>query len=206
MKKPLPYRVLLSAGMGVSALLLQPSVAAAHLVTTGMGPVYDGIGHLLLTPEDLVPAMAVALYAGLRGKEPGRRALFFFPLAWLIGGFAGLLVNYNPGYSLSVLSFLLLGALIAADLRMPAHIFTLLAVAVGAMHGFFNGIAMRSGPGVSGLLGIAATLFVLVAIGSAVVVSLQATWTRVAVRVAGSWIAAVGLLMLGWLAKGNIKG
>lgn len=204
MKQPLPYAVLLSTSVGASALLLQPSVAAAHLVTTGMGPVYDGIGHLLLTPEDLVPAMAVALYAGLRGKEPGRLALFFFPFAWLIGGFAGLLVTYSPGYSLSVLSFLLLGALIAADLRMPAPIFTLLAVAVGTMHGFFNGIAMRSGPGVSGLLGIAATLFVLVAIGSAVVVSLRASWTRVAVRVAGSWIAAVGLLMLGWLAKGNI--
>ena len=48
-------------------LLFYPSNAAAHLVTTGMGPVYDGIGHLLLTPEDLVPAVAMALYAGLRG-------------------------------------------------------------------------------------------------------------------------------------------
>jgi hypothetical protein len=50
--------------------------AHAHVVTTGMGPVYDGIGHLLLTPEDLIPAMAVALYAGLRGKDPGRQTLF----------------------------------------------------------------------------------------------------------------------------------
>jgi hypothetical protein len=55
--------------------LLIPSYAAAHLVTTGMGPVYDGIGHLLLTPEDLVPSLAVALYAGLRGKSPGRCSL-----------------------------------------------------------------------------------------------------------------------------------
>ena len=53
-------------------------------------------------------------------------------------------------------------------------------------------------------MGIAATLFVLVALVSAVVVSLRPAWTRVAVRVTGSWIAAVGLLMIGWLAKGNI--
>lgn len=33
-------------------LTLNSSLALAHLVTTGMGPVYDGIGHLLLTPED----------------------------------------------------------------------------------------------------------------------------------------------------------
>jgi len=30
------------------------------------------------------------------------------------------------------------------------------------------------------------------------VVSLRRPWTRIAVRVTGSWLAAVGLLMLGW--------
>lgn len=203
MKKPLAKSVLLTIGVGAYALLLEPSVAAAHLVTTGMGPMYDGIGHLLLTPEDLVPAMAVAMYAGLRGKASGRCALFFFPFSWLIGGVAGLLMDITPTFPLSVLSFLLLGALIAADFRLPANIFTLLVMAVGIMHGFFNGIAMSGGPGVTGLLGITATLFVLVSIASAVVVSLRAAWTRIAVRVAGSWIAAVGLLMFGWLVKGN---
>jgi len=204
MNKSLANTVLLNTGVAASAVLLIPSVAAAHLVTTGMGPVYDGIGHLLLTPEDLVPALAVALYAGLRGKQPGRLALFFFPLAWLIGGLTGLWVNGAPAFPLSPLSFLLLGAVIAADLRLPANVFTVLVIAVGSMHGFFNGIAMSGGPGIPGLLGIAATLFVLLALGSAFIVSLQAAWTRVAVRVAGSWITAIGLLMLGWLAKGNV--
>ena len=36
------------------ALLLWPWCAEAHLVTTGLGPVYDGLGHLLVTPEDLL--------------------------------------------------------------------------------------------------------------------------------------------------------
>ena len=52
------------------------SLANAHLVTTGMGPVYDGIGHFLLTPEDFVPVLSLALYAGLRGADCGRRALY----------------------------------------------------------------------------------------------------------------------------------
>lgn len=95
---------------------------------------------------------------------------------------------------LSALSFLLLGALIAADLRLPVQVVSGLIVVVGTIHGFFNGIAMKSGPGISGLMGIAATLFVVVALVSAVVVSLRPVWTRV----------AVGLLMLGWLAKGKI--
>jgi len=101
-----------------------------------------------------------------------------------------------------VLSFLLLGALIASDLRLPNNIITAMVIAVGIIHGFYNGIAMEGGPGVSGLFGITSTLFVLVAIVSAFVISLQASWTRVVVRVTGSWIAAIGILMLGWAAAG----
>ena len=195
-------RILL--GAAVSAVLLKPSVAAAHLVTTGMGPVYDGIGHLLLTPEDLVPALAVALYAGLRGRVPGRRALFLFPLAWLLGGFSGLSASSMPAFPMPAISFLLLGILIAADLRVPDNVFTVIAIAVGIMHGFFNGIALKMGPAGLGLLGIMAALFVLLAIVSAFVLSLKPPWTRVVVRVAGSWVAAMGLLMIGWFFRSQV--
>ena len=189
--------------IAVFGLLFCPSNAAAHLVTTGMGPVYDGIGHLLLTPEDLVPALAVALYAGLRGRAPGRRALFFFPLAWLLGGFIGLAANAMPTFPVSAFSFLLVGILIAADLRLPDNAFTVMAVALAIMHGFFNGIALKAGPGGLGLFGIMSALFVLVAIVSAFVVSLKQPWTRIVVRVAGSWVAAMGLLMIGWFFRGQ---
>jgi urease accessory protein len=203
MKIPQSTIAFLFAGVASALVLVSPDVALAHLVTTGMGPVFDGIGHLLLTPEDLVPVIAVALYAGLRGKNTGKRTLFFFPLAWLIGGFSGLLVPNATIYPVSILSFLLLGALIAADLRLSDNVITAMVIAVGIIHGFYNGIAMEGGPGISGLLGIASTLFVLVAIASASVVSLQAAWTRVVVRVTGSWITAIGILMLGWMAKSN---
>ena len=36
---------------------------------------------------------------------------------------------------------------------------------------------------------------------SAAVVSLRAGWARIAVRVAGSWVAAVGILMFGWMLQ-----
>ena len=38
---------------------------------------------------------------------------------------------------------------------------------------------------------------------SAAVVSLRAVWTLTAVRVVGSWVAAIGMLMFGWLALGT---
>ncbi len=193
----------LLAAVVIPVILLKPSDAAAHLVTTGMGPVYDGLGHFLLTPEDLVPALSVALYAGLRGKRPGRRALFFFPPAWFSGGVIGLLAVGQQAVPMPALSFLILGVLIAADLRLSANWFTVLVVLVGFVHGFFNGLALKDGLGSLGLLGITVALFVLVALVSAAVVSLKPPWTRIVVRVTGSWVAAIGILMIGWLAQGR---
>jgi hypothetical protein len=52
-----------------------------------------------------------------------------------------------------------------------------------------------------GLAGIVAAVFVVVALAAALVVALRAPWSRIAVRVAGSWIAAAGLLLLGWTLR-----
>ena len=57
--------------IGGFILLLRAAPAHAHLVTTGLGPVYDGISHLALTPEDLVPTLTVGLLAGLGGARYG---------------------------------------------------------------------------------------------------------------------------------------
>jgi urease accessory protein len=184
-----------------SALFLVPSPASAHLVTTGMGPVYDGIGHLLLTPEDLIPALAIALYAGLRGAVAGRRTMFLLPLAWIAGGLAGSGLNVVTTFPLPALSFLIIGGLLAADFSMPSPAVSCLAIVLGLVHGFMNGAVLREGAGTLGLIGIMAMLFVCVTLASALVVSLKRPWARIAVRVAGSWIAAIGFLMFGWAMR-----
>jgi urease accessory protein len=43
--------------------------------STGLGPVYDGLLHFLLSPEDPLPVLALALLAGQRGAHYGRRVL-----------------------------------------------------------------------------------------------------------------------------------
>ena len=179
-------------------LLCCPRSAAAHLVTTGLGPVYDGIGHLVLTLEDLIPVLALALLAGLRGPLAGRRTLFILPAAWLAGGFIGTQAGVTPSFPVAALSFIVLGVFTATDLQLPTKAVTALAVVLGLLHGFLNGVALREGAGLLGLVGIAVTLFILTALVAAFVVSLRRPWTKIAVRVAGSWIAAMGLLMIGW--------
>lgn len=184
-----------------SALLVAgPTVAHAHLVTTGLGPVYDGIGHFLLSPDDLLPAVALALFAGLRGPLPGRLALFALPAAWLLGGLIGQLASSAPHFPLTPFSFLVIGILVAADARLAPAFVLSLAIALGLLHGFLNGVAINEA-GASVPLevsGIMAMLFVLVALVAAFVISLRPPWARIVVRIAGSWIAATGLLLLGW--------
>ncbi len=196
--------VLVAAGL-LGSLFICPASVPAHLVNTGMGPVYDGIGHLFLTPEDIVPTLALALYSGLRGPRAGRSAMFLLPLAWLAGGLIGLRFDAVPPFPVSSLSFILLGLLIATDVKLPDRIVGVLTVIVGVMHGVLNGIVLQAGPGIPALFGIAGALFVFVALIGSFVVSLERSWHKIVVRVVGSWIAASGLLMIGWFIKGPIS-
>jgi hydrogenase/urease accessory protein HupE len=176
--------------------------AEAHLVTTGLGPVYDGLVHLAVTPEDLVPAIALAALAGLQGSAHGRRVLFTLPAAWLLGGLLGLSLHGGTSTLATTASFVLLGALVATDTRLPLMATTALAVLLGLLHGGLNGSVMaRPGLGALSLLGIAAGVFILAALVTSLVVPLRAAWARVAVRVVGSWIVAVGLLQLAWALR-----
>ena len=186
-------------------LVLAASPASAHLQSTGLGPFYDGVAHLALSPEDLVLVLAVGLLAGLRGALSGRRALATLPAAWLAGGLAGSLLA--PGSSwpwLTVASFTLLGGLVAADVRVTLPVLTGLCAAAGSLHGSANGSSLGSQPdGIPILIGIAVAVFVVLALAAGFVSVLEKPWTRIAARVAGSWIAAAGLLLFGWLIRGR---
>lgn len=192
-----------AAVIGALMLALAPIPAHAHLVTTGLGPFYDGISHLALTPEDLLPALALGLLAGLRGAAHGRRAMFVLPVGWLLGGLVGLAANASLSPALATVSFLVVGGLVAADAKLPLPATTGLAAAFGLFHGLLNGGALgQARLGALGLAGIVVAVFVLVALAAGFVAPLRAAWARVAVRVAGSWIAAIGVLMLGWALRG----
>ena len=183
----------------ILALALLPSPAEAHLVTTGLGPVYDGISHVFMSPDDLVPILAMAMLAGLNGPAAARSALFAMTAAWLAGGALGFIVGHPTSSIATTASFLVLGALTAADARLSPRLVSILALIGGSLHGWLNGASLaQAGRDPLGLLGIGASTFVIVALMAALVVSLRLAWMRIAVRVAGSWVAAIGLLMLGW--------
>lgn len=195
----------LLVGVALVLFSLWPGTAQAHLVTTGLGPVYDGISHLFLSFDDLLPVVAMALLAGLNGPAAGRRALFTLPLAWLAAGAAGYASGVAPlPAGVASVSLLLLGILTAADLKLQPTVVTAIAMILGIVHGWSNGASLAAaGREGRGLIGITIAIFVLASLASALVVSLRRPWARIVVRVAGSWIAAIGLLLLGWTLSGR---
>lgn len=192
-------RALIVVGL-VGGLSLYPNLAYAHLVQTGFGTFYDGIVHVFLTPADLLLIVGLGLLAGLNGAAAARPVLFALPGAWLIGCLTGFLsVNAGSLQSLTTFSFGLVGLLVAFNVRLRGPWLVSLAVVAGLLHGFLDGPTSDW----LSLAGAATTVFILVTLLAALAVSLRVYWARIAVRVAGSWIAAIGLLMIGWLVRGK---
>ena len=101
--------------------------------------------------------------------------------------------------------FLVAGALVALDCKLPSTIVITLAAIIGGFDGYSIGAGLTRTPSAALMLtGMLGAVIVVVTLVAGVVVTLKAFWMRVAVRVMGSWIAATGLLMIGWsLRAGN---
>jgi urease accessory protein len=96
----------------------------------------------------------------------------------------------------------LLGGLVAFNAPPSLRMTTVIASLLGLYHGYANGAGMgEPSTAAIALSGLSFAVFVIVALASAFVVQLQSQWARIAVRVAGSWITASGLLMLGWALR-----
>jgi urease accessory protein len=113
---------------------------------------------------------------------------------------------FAPHWVWPVLSAVLtvaFGALAAMDRKLPAGVVAVLAATLGLWNGSWNGIELaRSGAAAFGTgLGIACAVFVVAALAGALAAAGRALWARTAVRVAGSWIAAAGLFMMGWALR-----
>jgi urease accessory protein len=168
--------------------------AHAHLMNTGFGPFYDGLTHLFVSPEDLLPVIALALLAGLCGPASGRWALFVAPVAWIAGSLVRVPLSVP---AVTALVTIALGVLVAAGRPLPVRLIIGCAALLGLIHGNLNGPDLIG----SGIVGVAVALFVVVALLAGQVSALRSVWARIVVRVAGSWIAASGLFMLGWAAR-----
>jgi len=191
-----PCRALLAS---TGPLLATP--ASAHLVSTNLGPVYDSALHFLTSHEYLAPVAALALWAGFQGARHARWTLFVVTGAWLLGASVGIAPPMSTPTPWTAGTCLVLGALLAADLTLPLALAAALAATVGLLGGAMSTAAQTPPLGIPSRVAIAGSVFVVSTLTASLVVPLRVLWMRIAVRVAGSWLAALGLLLFGWLMR-----
>ena len=186
-------------------ICLTPGLAQAHLMATGMGPVYDGVTHFGLSPEDYLPVIALGFFAGLRGPRHARLALAGLAAGWLLGGLAGPMGLWAPAVVLPAATaalFLIIGGALAANREVDPGVCALAAVALGLVRGAadLTGVAWSLQHLVT-LTGMTASAVIAFVLAASVTLPLQRLWMIVAARVSGSWLAATGLLLAGWILR-----
>ena len=179
-----------------------PETASAHLVSTRFGELYSGLLHPLTALQHLVPWLGLGLLGGLLGSRISKWVLLAFPLSVGVGALlAGPLPAATAVDYLNLLSFVLLGLLVAVAVRLNRPTFLTLTVVFGLSHGFANGSPDLAGwPLLLYAFGVLLAAYLLIAIATAVaeVVAQRATWGKIAIRAAGSWIVAIGLVFSGY--------
>lgn len=189
-------KIALASGLALLITLLVPTVAGAHPIK-GVGDFYAGMLHPLTALEFLLPWIALALFAGQQGRRAALLTLGIFPLALMSGAVLALNIPplaWVPDFNLAVIP--LLGLAVALALSCPSKVTAILVTVVGLLHGLANGseitVAMSPWRFIPGL---AAVAILVLTYGIGLVRSLEKPWTRIAVRVAGSWIAATGIMV-----------
>ncbi|MGD0620152.1 MAG: HupE/UreJ family protein [Bryobacteraceae bacterium] len=179
-------------------LLLLPAFASAHPIQ-GVGDFYSGMLHPILSLEQLLPIVALGLLAGQQGRESAVRVLALFPAGLIAGACAGLFWP-TPSFLVPVnaASIALLGVLVAGAWRLPKFALLALAPLLGLLYGLPDGAEVGGAVEAYRFIpGVALAGFLIVAYGAGLVRGLKAPWTRIGVRVAGSWVAAIGVMVLG---------
>jgi urease accessory protein len=164
----------------LAAGLVNPLLAPAHvLALIGLGLL---VGHNPAVSK-LIAAFALGLAAGLGA------------IAWGVGE--------TPASDVLLAAAALCGLLAAAGFPVPAWLAAPLALAAGAAFGLDSppetislrdAVLMLVGTACGGVMALAAMAFATCAVAR--------LWHGIALRVAGSWIAAIGILVLAlrWVA------
>ncbi len=185
------YVLLLAAG---------PTTAHAHLVSARFGDFYGGALHPLTALEHVLPWLAMGILAGMQEPKWGRWILLAFPLGLASGTALALVIHDEPLVStLNIASFVLVGTLVAAAWRLPKPLLIILGVAMGLTHGYENGTAMTAETNkLLFVSGVACVGYVVITLATAATLTFLRgeAWRQIALRALGSWVTAVGLMLL----------
>lgn len=186
-----------AAGVVPFALLFAATPAQAH-GNANLGDFYAGLFQPLFHFEYLLGALAIALWSTQQAGRAPFAICAGFASGVLAGSIAALL-GQNPASAAwgPRIAMLICGPLVAARVSLPIAAGTALAVAAGLAQGNAATGAELSqiARPVLWLLGLSSGAALLGAYANAATQRFPTFWMQVGVRVVGSWITAIGLLV-----------
>jgi urease accessory protein len=188
--------------IAAAVLLLAPSAAQAHLVDTRLGDFYGGVLHPLTAFEEVLPWLALAALAAFQGAARARWLVVVFPLSLLVGcALSQVLPNASFVPALAVALIAITGLSVAAAVRLPLPVLLGLAAVMGFVHGLQNGQAITATTDeLLFVLGVTAIGYGVMTIATGAAIAFLrgvGGWRPIALRASGSWVAAVGIMVLG---------
>lgn len=191
-------------------LLSGSKVAEAHIIAARLGDFYTGALHPLTDLQDIVLWLALGLFAGSLGPERGRWLVPVMPLGLLAGFSAELSFGVGAVGPLGNAALMVcVGLVLAAGLRLTTPMLCLLAFGLAFTRGAANADAVVTETNrVLFAAGLALAGYVAITLVMALTIAFRRAefgprgdWKAIALRVCGSWIAAVGLMIGGFALK-----
>jgi len=191
-------RVLRTSAMCVSIVFAGAGPVFAHEQQGQVAGLLSGVLHPVSGLDHVLAMIAVGLW-GAQLRQPAMWLLpVIFPMVMAVGGFLGLLGVPVPGVELGIaLSALLLGILVAGEVRTPLAIATILVGSFAVCHGHAHGTELPAGQS-----GLAYSIGFVVATGclhgTGILMGLVHRWPagRLLLRVAGAGVAVAGVAFL----------
>ena len=173
-----------------------PSSALAHPMK-GVGDFYAGMLHPMTSVECVLPIIALSLLAGQQNRRTAIGILLSFPIATAVAALLALVLPVSPFVAvINTSAMAVLGILVALNRSLP-EISVILSAVLGLTVGWANGGELTPDTSAYRFIpGLAVVGLLLISYGIGLVRSLDMPWAKTAVRVTGSWIAAIGILVL----------
>lgn len=178
-------------------LALPGGLAQAHTPIEGIGGLLNGVLHPLLVPEHVLALLAAGLLIGQQ-REAGMRVAV---PAFMVAVGAGLAALWLAVPAQAALPLLIATATCAALVALAAPlalpVWVSLTVATGLLLGLDSVPEGLSGnERIAALVGtgIGASLVLLYVAG--LTENLERPWQRLAIRIAGSWLIAITVMVL----------
>jgi len=178
-----------------------PVSAQSHSWGGIHAPVLDGFLHLVTSPYFILPITGLALLSSRDGRSGLLQAQLLLAAGVATGAavtFAG--ITWSGVVPANRLLIILAGLLVVTEFPLPRVARLVLVLSGGALCGH-ELLATEAPAGMAFRFSIGAVLGAMLLHGVVAGLALLSStpWSRIAVRIAGSWIAAIGLMYAGFL-------